>query len=104
MDHLLPVSVYPINELWNLIPADPKYNSHVKRGKLPSHEKLHRAKPHLELAYAHYEVSKSLSKALHEDVVIRFTVIQHNSFSQGVAEAVVNLIERVAESRNLARF
>ncbi len=104
MDHLLPVSVYPINELWNLIPADPKYNSHVKRGKLPSHEKLHRAKPHLELAYAHYEVSKSLSKALHEDVVIRFAMIQHNSFPQGVAEAVVNLIERVAESRNLARF
>lgn len=104
MDHLIPMSVYPINELWNLIPADPNYNSHIKRDKLPSQEKLYRAIPHLELAYSHYELSKSLSEALREDVAIRFATIEYNNFPQGVAGAVASLIERIAHSRNLARF
>lgn len=39
LDHLVPVSVYPINELWNLVPADPVFNSHKKRDRLPSPER-----------------------------------------------------------------
>ncbi len=106
MDHLIPVSVYPINELWNLVPADPHFNSHIKSDKLPSLGKLQKARPHLELAYAHYGLSSQLSKALCEDVAIRFATVQQNhaSFPHSVAGAVVNLIERVASSRNLARF
>ncbi|WP_425387991.1 hypothetical protein [Deinococcus marmoris] len=26
MDHIIPVSTYPINELWNLVPAEPFFN------------------------------------------------------------------------------
>lgn len=51
IDHLMPVSVYPINELCNLVPADPHFNSHVKSNRLPSPDRLAQAKPHLALAY-----------------------------------------------------
>jgi len=26
LDHILPISLYPTNELWNLVPADPNFN------------------------------------------------------------------------------
>jgi hypothetical protein len=103
LDHLVPVSVIPINELWNLLPADPKFNSHQKRDRLPSFTRLQTAKPYLELAYQHYGSSSLLSTALQEDIVIRFS----NSGSmipQTLAIAVVNLLETIASSRNLARF
>lgn len=45
LDHLVPVSVYPTNELWNLVPADAHINSHIKRDRLPAPERLMRAIP-----------------------------------------------------------
>lgn len=106
LDHLLPVSLYPINELWNLVPADPDFNSHIKRDRLPSQAKLQQAQPHLELAYRHYSTSKSLSVALREDVDFRFLNLSSgaDSFPAALSVAVVDLINIVAESRNLARF
>jgi hypothetical protein len=106
LDHLVPVTVYPTNELWNLVPSDPYFNSHVKRNRLPSSEKLIQAEPHLALAYSHYESSKLLSRAIREDITIRFSTLQHvyANFPQAVAKAVVDFIDQVAASRNLARF
>jgi|SRR5918912_1525380 hypothetical protein len=106
LDHLVPVTVYPTNELWNLVPADPYFNSHVKRNRLPSVEKLIQAEPHLVLAYSHYESSKSLSRAIHEDIIIRFSTLQntHFNFPQAVAKSVVDFINQLGVSRNLARF
>lgn len=106
LDHLLPIAVYPVNELWNLIPADPNFNSHKKRDRLPSLHRLELARPHLEMAYRHYSTSKALHRALQEDVAICFVSIQQRNaaFPVAVAGAVVELIEQVAESRNLARF
>lgn len=104
--HILPVSLYPINELWNLVPADPYYNSHTKRDRLPSQAKLQLAQPHLELAYRNYSKSGSLSLALKEDVAVRFSTVFSDtaSFPGVLSTAVVDLINIFAESRNLARF
>lgn len=106
LDHLLPVSLYPINELWNLVPADPNFNSHTKRDRLPSQVKLQQAQPHLELAYRNYSTSGSLSLALKEDVAVRFSTVFSDtaSFPAVLSTAVVDLINIFAESRNLARF
>lgn len=106
LDHLLPVSLYPINELWNLVPADPDFNSHIKRDRLPSQAKLQQAQPHLELAYRHYSTSQKLLVALQEDVAVRFLTVSSraDSFPTALSVAVVDLINIVAESRNLARF
>jgi len=106
LDHILPVSLYPINELWNLVPADPYYNSHTKRDRLPSQAKLQMAQPYLELAYRNYSTSTSLSLALKEDVAVRFSTVFSDtvSFPGVLSTAVVDLINIFAESRNLARF
>ncbi|MFN6561251.1 MAG: HNH endonuclease domain-containing protein [Nostoc sp. ChiSLP01] len=106
LDHLLPVSLYPINELWNLVPADLNFNSHTKRDRLPSQVKLQQAQPHFELAYRNYIKSTSLSLALKEDVAVRFSTVFSDtaSFPGVLSTAVVDLINIFAESRNLARF
>lgn len=107
LDHLLPVSVYPINELWNLLPSDPIFNRHTKRDRLPTPERLQRAKPHLKWDYEQYGASQVLAQALREDVDIRFATIKFSDsspFAIAVADVVTDLIEQIAESRNLARF
>lgn len=43
IDHCLPWSVWPCDDLWNLLPANPKVNRHGKRDKLPSAEILERS-------------------------------------------------------------
>jgi len=68
LDHLLPVSIYPINELWNLVPSDPQFNRHVKRDRLPSPERLAEARPRLERDYEGYGASATLAQTLQEDV------------------------------------
>lgn len=106
LDHLLPVSLYPINELWNLVPADPNFNTHIKRDRLPTQAKLRQAQPYLELAYRHYTTSQKLLVALQEDVTVRFLTVSSGAdyFPTALSVAVVDLITIVAESRNVARF
>lgn len=60
LDHLLPVSLYPINELWNLLPVDKKFNRHVKRDRVPSPERLATALPWLRQSYETYLHSSAL--------------------------------------------
>lgn len=104
LDHLVPVSIYPINELWNLVPSDSYFNSHRKRDKLPTPERLEHARPHLAQAYAHYDASPELARVIHQDVAVRFSVIDPLDFPTGVALAVSGFIEAVADARNIARF
>jgi hypothetical protein len=66
MDHLVPVSVYPINELWNLVPSDPHFNAHRKRARMPTPERLVIAQPHLSLAYGNYLSLPSTAQAINE--------------------------------------
>jgi len=105
IDHILPISIYPINELWNLVPSNPKANLR-KSDKFPSTNRLAKAKPNLILAYNNYEASKPLSKALHEDVSIRFISISESmgNYSNEVTAAVINFIEQISASRNIARY
>lgn len=106
LDHLLPISVYPINELWNLVPSDPAFNQHVKRGRLPSRERLLEAQPRLRTTYDTYESSETLAKAMRDDVCIRFAEInpEEEELPEAVSKAAVCFVERVAQARNLARF
>jgi hypothetical protein len=104
LDHLLPVSLYPINELWNLAPTDRQFNQHVKRDRLPSHELLLAAAPRLEHTYQHYSRSRLLDDALRQDVAARFTRAYTAGDPRTITAAVVDFLDRAAEARNLARF
>jgi len=106
LDHVVPLAVYPTNELWNLVPSDPNFNMHVKRDRLPGPERLARARPHLVITFDHYCRAKLLATALHDDVSGRFAAVRTSdlAFPELVANSVVNLVSRIAESRSLARF
>lgn len=106
VDHLLPVTIYPINELWNLVRSDPHFNSHIKRDRLPSQTRLTRAIPHLALAYSNYQLSKRLAPAIHEDSSIRFSNLHSTAttFTNDLALAVTDFLAQVALTRNLAQF
>jgi hypothetical protein len=45
VDHIIPIAVFPFNDLWNLVPSDSYFNSHVKRARIPSAKKLSQAAP-----------------------------------------------------------
>jgi hypothetical protein len=106
VDHLLPVAVYPTNELWNLVPADRRFNEHVKRDRLPSAERLAAAQPRLTVAYGHYAASKILAPTLADDVAARFSTVPAGlpDFPDRLTGAVVGFVEAVADARNLPRF
>ncbi len=106
LDHVVPVSVYPINELWNLVPADPQLNQHTKRDRLPSFERLTRAQPHLAHTYTQYGGSRELAQALAADVRARFAMIEpgEHGFPQATASAVATYVDQLATLRNLVRF
>jgi hypothetical protein len=104
LDHLLPVSVYPINELWNLAPTDRRFNQHVKRDRMPTHDHLLAAAPRLEIAYEHYSSSTLLADALRQDVAARFTRAGTSADPRLITTVVVEFLDRAAEARNLARF
>lgn len=46
IDHIIPFSVWKNNDLWNLLPSDPKTNS-VKRDKIPSPALIKKQKDHI---------------------------------------------------------
>ena len=106
LDHIIPLAVYPTNEMWNLVPADPYFNSNRKRDRLPSSQKLQQAYPHLVITSQTYGYHVELSQALKEDVRGRFLNIdtQSTQFPDLVTEAVSNFVEQIGASRNIARF
>ncbi|MDI7274892.1 MAG: HNH endonuclease domain-containing protein [Anaerolineae bacterium] len=106
LDHLVPVSIYPLNELWNLAPTDPSFNQRIKRQRLPSPERLVAAEPILADTYRTYALLPSLRQALQEDSVQRFASLTSlpEPVPARIAHAAVSFIEQLATSRNIARF
>lgn len=105
LDHLIPLSAVPINELWNLVPADPRFNQHTKRDRLPTAERLGRAQDALALAYTHYLIPTALARALRDDVAARFALLPtHEPSPRALAAAVTQYVNQIAMLRNLVRF
>jgi hypothetical protein len=105
VDHLIPISVYPINEMWNLVPADRDFNQHTKRDRLPSGERLAAARPRLINAYQLYLVSPELSIVLKQDAEIRFDgSVSQNDLPATLTQCISSYIATVTNARNLAVF
>lgn len=106
LDHLVPVSAYPIHELWNLLPSDRSFNQHVKRDRVPSVARLEAALPHLADTYARYLESPLLAQALREDAALRFPDLTpvDPTYPHSLACAVTRFLAQLADARNLARF
>lgn len=102
IDHVVPVAVHPFHELWNLVPADPDFNQHKKRDRLPGTNVLRNAIPLLAQTYATYGRQPTLANALRDDVDLRFA--ERPTTPTHIAHAVANLTESIASLRNVARF
>ena len=103
--HVILLSAVPIDELWNLVPADPVFNQHAKRERLPTVERLERAQGALVLAYAQYRIPPALVRALHDEVAARFTTLPTGTPSpHALADAVDHSVDQIATLRTLLRF
>ncbi len=103
IDHVVPVSVYPTNELWNLVPSDERFNAHVKRARMPTPARMAEATPRLAQTYEAYAASFSLRGALDSDVRERFA-LPPASQPEAIARAVAKTTLAIAEARAVERF
>ncbi|MEW6420890.1 MAG: HNH endonuclease domain-containing protein [Deinococcota bacterium] len=103
VDHIIPVTTYPINDLWNLVPAESSFNRHIKRAMMPADEWRGILPARLIETYSFYERSPSLKDALSRSSCLRFTRAQTATLSR-LAEAVTTMVFSVAESKNTPRF
>lgn len=103
LDHVIPVSVYPTNELWNLVPTDPRFNANIKRARIPTAGRMRDSLPLLSQTYANYARSRALGSALDNDLAGRFALSAISS-PEGVADAVAGAALSIAEARGVERF
>lgn len=101
LDHLIPVAARPINELWNLLPSDPHHNSHVKRARIPSTQRLLEAQPRITLTYSHYAAWPPSQVVLARDTSLRFGEALE---PQALVHAVTSLADLIAQARNVPRY
>lgn len=104
IDHIIPIAIYPSNELWNLVPADRQFNQHIKRDRLPKTERLQAARPHLVNIYAHYHASNALKPVLLEDISLRFGGVRYDQLPDSLSDSVIRFVSALRETRNLAEF
>jgi hypothetical protein len=105
IDHLLPISIYPLNELWNLVPAEREFNQHIKRDRMPGHDRLENARPRLVQIYQHYLAASELAAVLRQDARMRFSEnVVSTEFPELLARNVSGFLSIVAESRSLSVF
>ena len=105
LDHIVPLSVYPTNELWNLVPSDRAHNQHKKRDLLPSTDRLDRSKNYISLVYKNYMKSEPLLTTLNSDVYSRFGNISLFDPSEvSITRVVLRFVDLIATARNLARY
>ncbi len=104
LDHIVPVSVYPMNDLWNLVPSDPWTNSHLKRARLPKEARWQGAVPTLHHTYRGYLGNAVLGATLTHDVNRRFSRLQSGYSPEALTMSVGEFLKAVAEARNLATF
>ncbi len=103
IDHIIPVSVYPTNELWNLVPSDKYFNAHTKRARMPTPSRMAEAKTRLTQTYKLYMISPPLRSALHSDLKVRFT-LNESAKPEQVADVVARATLAIADARGVERF
>ena len=103
LDHIVPIAVYPINELWNLVPTDPAANN-LKRDCIPSDKLLAQAEEYLRNSYTCYTRHAELDALLREDASQRFTRLESQMLLDTLPRAVIRFAEAIAIGRNIARI
>lgn len=103
VDHIIPIAVYPTNELWNLVPSDHYFNSHTKRARMPTPSRMAEAEAKLAHTYGIYLLSSTLKDALRSDLKTRFALTETAKPEQ-VADTVARATLAIADARGVERF
>lgn len=103
IDHIIPISTYPINELWNLVPAEPSFNQHIKRALMPDEEWRETLPQRLTKTYQFYKKNPRLEEALQRSSRLRFTDEQAANLPK-LTNAVTTMVFAVADSKSTPRF
>jgi len=103
MDHIIPISLFPINETWNLVPSEPNFNSHVKAHKMPDVGRKAHVLAELEKVYTLYRKSIALSQSLERDTFTRFNSLSNIS-ALDLSKSVVAMVYAISDARNAPRF
>jgi hypothetical protein len=104
LDHVIPISLYPINELWNLMPVSRRANLE-KRAQIPSEQLLEKAAPSFARTYQHYLSKPDTRAALREDTARRFTFEDTAAAAPAaIANAVISFVDQFGGYRNIGRF
>jgi SAM-dependent methyltransferase len=76
IDHCLPRSAWPCDDLWNLLPAAPALNRHLKGEKLPAAATLEAARPAIRLWWqeAYLESGAGIRVRFHEEATTSLPV------------------------------
>ena len=94
VDHVLPFSLWHNNDLWNLLPADPRINRN-KRDSLPTHNLLKRRR---EAIVGYWSVLHRLNPIRFEHEVSRLSGTRHldlsNSFNVVLESVEVTALQR----------
>jgi len=105
LDHLIPLAVYPINEMWNLVPSDRYFNQRIKRARLPRHDRTANLPQKLTQSYKTYGLLKELDNVLKRDSQMRFGDFSyHANFYSALGHSVTSFIEAVRNFRNVDEF
>lgn len=103
VDHIIPITTFPINELWNLVPSESTFNRFKKRDRMPDQtwkpvmaERL----PHI---YQAYFDKPNMRSVLERGVNHRFGAGNIGN-AQELCNAAIKLIFAVADSRNTPTF
>ena len=102
VDHIVPITTYPINELWNLVPSESEFNRHLKRDRMPDLSWQPVMRQRLPYIYELYSANPHLHQTLIRGVRHRFP--QAIESAQDLSEVAIELIFAVAESRNTPTF
>ena len=103
VDHIIPVTTFPINELWNLVPSESTFNRFKKRDKMPDQTWLPTMRERLPRIYQIYFDRPSLRTALERGVNHRFGS-QGIANAQDLSDAAIQLIFAISDSRNTPTF
>ncbi|GGI74208.1 HNH endonuclease domain-containing protein [Deinococcus wulumuqiensis] len=103
VDHIIPITTFPINELWNLVPSESEFNRFKKRDRMPDQTWLPVMRERLPHIYQTYFDRHNMRSILERGVNHRFGVGSIGD-AQELSEAAIRLIFAIADSRNTPTF
>ncbi|GGJ35601.1 hypothetical protein [Deinococcus roseus] len=102
VDHLIPISILPINEWWNLLPADPAFNRHVKQARMVDPQDQQVVAARLQHLFQVYHAVDNLHRQVERDALKRFGLPLWDT--EKLAGEVTHMSLQVAEYRQARRF